>query len=81
MQKMSSQVDAEYGSKLFSERKAYKLGGYNIAFVIEGMDKLEGEWRIRRIILTYHGQYWRYYMIARGTKQEVEARINELYTS
>jgi hypothetical protein len=78
---MSGQIDNEYGRKLFSERKAYKIESAGIVFVIEDMLEVETGWRIWFIRLTCHDQYWRDYMTVRGTKQGALARINEIYSS
>jgi hypothetical protein len=78
---MDGQVDDEYGIELFKEHKAYKIGHYNLAFVIEDMSEINGGWSVCKVKLTYYGQYWRDYVNMSGTKQEVMARINEKYES
>lgn len=77
--RMTCRVNDEYGSKLFKERKVYKLRGENYAFVIENMNEVKGGWCVWRIEKLFHDRYHRNYGIIYGTKQEVMARINKCY--
>jgi hypothetical protein len=75
---MCPQIDTEYGRRLFKERKAYKIGRFNLAFVIEDMSKIDGGWSVSIVKMTYHGQYWRDYINIRiDTKQQAIAYIND----